>query len=108
MKKLCITCSIENCYPKALVVFRGIEDSLRQAAELGYSGVELALYRKDNIDVGEVKKLLTRYGMEIPVVSTGQMFTMLEVWFTHPEAAVRRKAVEEFKGIIDVASEFGA
>ncbi|MCP4750481.1 MAG: sugar phosphate isomerase/epimerase [Proteobacteria bacterium] len=42
------------------------------------------------------------------MVSTGQMFTMLEVWFTHPEAAVRRKAVEEFKGIIDVASEFGA
>ncbi len=55
-----------------------------------------------------VKRLINQYGLEIPVVSTGQVFAGLNLWFTSPDAAVRSQAVEVFKGLADVAAEFGA
>jgi sugar phosphate isomerase/epimerase len=36
------------------------------------------------------------------------MYTMRNVWFTHPDADVRENAVREFEDIIEVAAEFGA
>jgi sugar phosphate isomerase/epimerase len=66
------------------------------------------VYKKDNIDIPHIKQLIQDYHLEIPVVSTGQMYTMLNVWFTHPDRTIRAQAVEGFKGIIELASEFGA
>lgn len=106
--KVAITISTKDAFSKALVVFRGIEEHIQQIAELGYNGLELAVYKKENIDVPTLKTLLQKYHLEVPVISTGQMFTMLNVWFTHPDSQIRRKAVEVFKGIIELAAEFGA
>lgn len=106
--KTAITVSLKNAFPQAMVVFRGLEDSLPVIAELGYDGVELALWRKDNIDVPSVKTLLKRHGLQLPVISTGQVFTMEKVWFTHPDEEIRKRAVEIVKGIVELAAEFGA
>lgn len=106
--KICITASIKDCYPKALVVFRGIDESFEKASSLGYDGIELALYQRDNIDIKHVKELIRRYNIEVPVISTGQMYTMLNAWFTHPDKGVRVKAVCVFKDLVDVAAEFHA
>ena len=106
--KTAITVSLKDAFPKALVVFRGLEDNIPTIAELGYDGIELALWRKDNIDVPSVRALLKGHGLELPVISTGQVFTMEKAWFTHPDAEVRERAVKILKGIIEVAAEFGA
>lgn len=106
--KIAITVSTREAFPKALVVFRGLEQSLPLIAELGYDGVEVAVFHKDNIQLKNLKSLLKRYSLALPVFSTGQMYTVLNVWFTHPEQEVRQKATRIFKGIIDLASEFGA
>jgi sugar phosphate isomerase/epimerase len=106
--KTAVSVSVKDAFPKALVLFRGLEESIPVVAELGYDGIELAIWRKDNVDASSLKILLATHGMELPVISTGQVFTMEQAWFTHPEPEVREKALDIMKGIIDVAAEFGA
>jgi sugar phosphate isomerase/epimerase len=106
--KTAVTVSLRDAFPKAMVVFRGLEESLPIVTKLGYDGIELALWRKDNIDVRSVKALLERHSLKLPVISTGQVFTMEKAWFTHPDAEVRQRAVEILEGLIEVAAEFGA
>jgi len=106
--KIAVAIATEDALPTAFVVFRGIEESIRKAAEMGYDGIELALMDKDQVDVGRVKRLIQQYRLEIPVVSTGQVFAGHKLWFTSPDAAIRTRAVEIFKGLVDVAAEFGA
>jgi sugar phosphate isomerase/epimerase len=106
--KLCITIGTQDAYPGALVVFRGLEENLKTIADLGYDGIELALFDKSNIEVSTLKRQLQQSHLDLPVISTGQIFTMQNVWFTHPDRTVRDRAVQIFKGIIEVAAEFGA
>jgi len=106
--KIAVAIAPENASPSAFVVFRGLEKSIRKASRLGYDGIELALLEKSQIDVNKIKELIDKYNLEIPVVSTGQVFTDLKLWFTSPDAEVRRKSVEVFKGMVDIAAQFGA
>ena len=106
--KTAITVSLKNAFPQAMVVFRGLEESLPVISQLGYDGVELALWRKDNIDAASVNVLLKQHALEAPVISTGQVFTMEKAWFTHPDGEIRKRAVDTVKGIVELASELGA
>ena len=106
--KIAVAIATEDALPTAFVVFRGIEESIRKAAEMGYDGIELALMDKDQVSPERVERLIREHGLEIPVVSTGQVFAGHKLWFTDPDAARRRRAVEIFKGLVDVAARFRA
>lgn len=106
--KIAVAIASHDALPSAFVVFRGIEESINKAADLGYDGVELALMDKKQIEVGKVKRMLAARGLTVPVVSTGQVFAGSNLFFTSPDAAVRRKSIEVFKGLSEVAAEFGA
>ena len=100
--------------PSAFVVFR--DDLCRcvdRAAALGYDGVELALLQAVEVDIPRMKSRLAATGLEIPCVSSGQVFAADRLYFTHPDAAIRDAAirdaaVERIKGMIRLAAEFGA
>lgn len=106
--KIAVAIATEDALPTAFVVFRGIEESIRKAAEMGYDGVELALMDRDQVDVARVERLIRAHGLGIPVVSTGQVFAGHRLWFTDPDPARRRRAVAIVKGLVDVAAEFAA
>ncbi|WP_372999747.1 TIM barrel protein [Lutispora sp.] len=106
--KIAVAIASENALPSAFVVFRGIEESIKKAAELGYDGVELALLDKDQVDVNKIKELINKYNMEIPVISSGQVFAGSGLWFTSPDVEKRKRVIEVFKGLVDVAVVFGA
>jgi sugar phosphate isomerase/epimerase len=106
--KIAVAVATEDALPTAFVVFRGIEESIRKAARMGYDGIELALMDKEQVRLERVQRLIRENGLEIPVVSTGQVFAGHKLWFTDPDAARRRRAVEIFKGLVDVAAEFRA
>jgi 5-keto-L-gluconate epimerase len=106
--KIAVAVATEDALPTAFVVFRGIEESIRKAAEMGYDGIELALMDKDQVRVERMERLIQSHGLAIPVVSTGQVFAGHKLWFTDPDPARRRRAVEIFKGLVDVAAEFRA
>jgi 5-keto-L-gluconate epimerase len=107
--KLGLAIASEKALPTAFVVFRDkLSVSIRKVAALGYDGVELALLDASQVDLPEIKGLLREFGLELPVISTGQVFADARLWLTHGDAGVRRRTIERLKGLVDLASEFGA
>ena len=94
--------------PDAFVVWRGVEQSIRKAAEFGYDGIELALKTADQVDPKRVKALLEQSGLACPCVSTGQVFAGLGLHFTAKDPAKRAETIRVFQGMIDLAAELGA
>jgi sugar phosphate isomerase/epimerase len=98
-----------DALPSAFVVFR--DDLCRcvdRCAELGYDGVELALLHASQVDIPRMKSRLAATGLEVPCISSGQVFAADHLYFTHPDAVVRHAAVECIIGMIRLAAEFGA
>ena len=107
--KIGLAIAPENASPLAFVVYRDrLEVSMEKAALLGYDGVELALLDATEVEPAWLQTLLQRYGLELPAISTGRVFGEGHLWCTHPDAAVRRRAVERIKGLVAVAAQFGA
>jgi len=107
--KLGIAVAPREALPSAFVVFRDdLKLNIGKAAALGYDGVELALLDASQVDVPEVKAQLDKLGLEIPMVSSGQVFAQGGLCFSSPERAVREEAVARIKGLVDVAVSFGA
>jgi len=105
--KTSVTIAGANAKASAFVVWRGFEESIRKASEYGYDGVELALKGADEIDAVELRRWMKEYSMEISCITTGQVFADLGLYFTHPDSEMRKKTVEVFSGLIDLAGEFG-
>ena len=107
--KIGIAVAAADALPSAFVVFR--DDLCRcveRAAALGYDGVELALLSAGQVDVPSMKRRLAATGLEIPCISSGQVFAADHLYFTHPQPAVREAAVSRIIGMIRLAAEFGA
>ncbi len=105
--KLSVAIAGDLAPPDAFVVWRGFENSLRKAAALGYHGVELALKTAEDVDRRMLTGLLNRYHLEVSCISTGQVFAVLGLYFTHPDAGKRDEVVRVFEGLTDLAADFG-
>ncbi len=108
MFKLAVTAGTHSASPQALVVFRGLDESAPVAKELGYGGLEIAVAAREDLDSRSLRLLLARYELDVPVFSTGQMSRVLGLHFSDPDPDTRNRAVDVFKGIVDLAGEFGA
>ena len=107
--KIGIAVAGREALPSAFVVFRDeLCRCVDRAANLGYDGVELALLRAEEVDIPRMKERLSATGLEIPCISSGQVFAADRLYFTHPDAAVREAAVTRIIGMIYLAGEFGA
>jgi len=107
--KIGIAVAGREALPSAFVVFRDeLCRCVDRAAKLGYDGVELALLRAEEVDIPRMKQRLSATGLEIPCISSGQVFAADRLYFTHPDAAVREAAVTRIIGMIYLAGEFGA
>jgi sugar phosphate isomerase/epimerase len=105
--KLAVAVADKEAPPAAFVVWRGFEESIAKAAALGYHGVELALKHAEEIDPDTLQSWLSKHDMEVSCISTGQVFATLGLYFTHPDPAMRRQVVELFKGLVELAKDFG-
>ncbi len=74
----------------------------------GYEGAELMVCNPKQINVPEVRRLQERYGLEIPMICTGEVFGQGNVCFSHPDPTMREEAIARCKAAVDVAREFGA
>jgi 5-keto-L-gluconate epimerase len=107
MIRIAVAVATADAMPDAFVVWRGIEESIERAAAFGYDGIELALKTADQVDAARIRRLLDAKGMGCPVISTGQVFAGLGLYFTHPDPAMRAEVIRVFKEIIDLAAELG-
>lgn len=105
--KTAVTIAGAEAKASAFVVWRGFEESIRKAAEYGYDGVELALKGAEEIRPADIRHWMKEYHMEVSCITTGQVFADRGLYFTHPDPEIRKKAVEVFSGLIDLAGEFG-
>jgi 5-keto-L-gluconate epimerase len=107
--KIGLAVASADALPNAFVVFRdGLCRCVDRCAALGYEGVELALRYAAEVDVPEMKRRLAATGLQVPCISSGQVFAADRLYFTHPDEAVRRAAVERITDMIRLAAEFGA
>ena len=105
--KIGLAVAPEHALPTAFVVFRDrLEVSIEKAAKLGYDAIELALRDGTEADPTHIKALLDAHGMDLAAISTGRVFAEANVWCTSPDAAIRRRAVNIIKGIIELAGPF--
>lgn len=105
--KLAIAIASEKAIPETFVVWRGFEASVHKAREAGYHGVELALRSEKEFCDENLAAILKKENMRVSCVSTGQVFATDGLCFTHESAEVRKKTIETFKGLINVAGDFG-
>ncbi len=107
--KLGLAVAPQEALPSAFVVFRDdLEVSLGKASSLGYDGVELALLHPGQIDPGRIEALLDECGLEIPMISSGQVFAEGGLCFTSPDRDVRRRAVARINSLVETAARFRA
>jgi 5-keto-L-gluconate epimerase len=106
--KLAVAVAGADAPDSAFVVWRGFEKSLEKASEYGYDGVELALKEAEEIDLPAFRKNLDARGLEVSCISTGQVFAVSGLSFTHPDPELRSRTVEVFEGLVDLAAELAS
>jgi sugar phosphate isomerase/epimerase len=107
--KLGIAVAPKEALSSAFVVFRDdIEINIQKAQALGFDGVELALLDSSQIDVETVSDLCKECQLEIPMISSGQVYAQGGLCFSSPDEAIRTQAVARIKGLIDLAERFGS
>ena len=105
--KLSVAVAGEQAPADAFVVWRGFEHSAKKAAELGFHGIELALKDAEEVDPRRLSAILAEHKLEASCISTGQVFAVLGLYFTHPDVSVRERTLEVFKDLIELATDFG-
>ncbi len=85
-----------------------LDQGLSALSALGYNGVEFMTLAPDRLDVGKIEEMLSKYGLSVPLICTGEIFGQLQYSFADPDADVRGKAVERLRDIVDFASRLGA
>ncbi|MBU1822165.1 MAG: sugar phosphate isomerase/epimerase [Bacteroidetes bacterium] len=105
--KLSIAIADTHALPSAFVVYRGFDLCIPKAACLGFSGVELALKRADEIHPVRMQTLLDEHRMEVSCISTGQVYADDGLMFTDPKADKRQQVRAVFRELIDLAENFG-
>lgn len=105
--KLSIAVASSEAPPSAFVVWRGFESSIKKAADLGYHGVELALKNADEINPNELDRWLSQSNLEVSCISTGQVFSVLGLYFTNPNKDHRQETVRVFQELVGLAKDFG-
>jgi len=107
--KIGLAVASADALPSAFVVFRDdMCRSVDRCAALGYDGVELALRSASEVQVPLLRRRLAATGIEVPCISSGQVFAADHLYFTHPDNAVRAAAVDRIVEMIRLAAEFGA
>jgi sugar phosphate isomerase/epimerase len=106
--KLSIVLSTQAASFSALAYKGQWQENIGKIAGLGYDGVELAVRDPRLLDAAAVQALVAQHGLEVPALGTGQAYGEEGLSFTHPEADIRRRAVERVEAHIDLARVLGA
>jgi sugar phosphate isomerase/epimerase len=73
---------------------------------LGYAGIELQTRKPDEFDWAAVKKKIDASGLKIVGISTGPIGIEDGLYICHKDADGRKKAIERYKTVLDLAGEW--
>lgn len=90
------------------VFWDDLPGSIEKAAKLGFHGVEIFPPSADAINVGDVRKLLSDNGLGLAAMGTGAGWVKHKWSLTSSDAAIRQKAEDFVRAIVDTAGSLGA
>jgi len=106
--KLSIVLSTHTAQFQA-VAFKGdLESNVAKIAGMGYDGVELAIRDPGLVDAGDLLRVVSDHGLEVPAIGTGQAWGEEGLSFTDPDPAVRAAAIDRVKSHVPLAARLGA
>ena len=86
----------------------GLANGVETAAQLGFDAVEIFPPAANAIDEAELQGLLDRHALKVAAVGTGAGWLIHKWSLTSADAAVRQRARDFIRAIIDAAASFGA
>ncbi len=90
------------------VYTEGLAHGCAHAAALGFDAIEIFPPAADTIDRAALRALLAEHRLSVAAVGTGAGWVVQKLTLTHVDAAIRQRAREFVRAIIDFAGEFGA
>lgn len=93
--------------PMPLAWLEDLDTVLPAVSELGYDGIELQTRDPAEFDHAAVKRKIDRSGLELVALSTGPIGREDNLYLCHKDADARRRTIERYKSVIDLAAEWG-
>jgi sugar phosphate isomerase/epimerase len=91
------------------VAYKGdFEQNVAKIASYGYDGVEPAVRDPSLVDQDGLLATVSRHGLEIPAIGTGQAWGEEHLSFTDPDPEVRQRAVDRIASHVPLARKAGA
>ncbi len=84
--------------------FENALDFLKQA---GFTGVEVAVARPQDVDSDKLNRQVTDRGLSITTLSTGQAYGLYSVFLASADKEKRDSAVQFVKGHVDLSAQTG-
>ncbi len=89
---------------KALVA-GPMSEVFKLMSELGFDGVEINIPNPFDVDIRNLAKALSDYGLELSAISTGLSYLVYDLSLTHPNEEKRRKSLEFFMKYSEMSAE---
>lgn len=90
----------------APIVFCGsVAEAFKAASTYGYNGVEIHLREPGDINRKEVLALMRNTGLAATTIGTGIAAVEYGINFTHPDRAMRERAVKHIEAFVDLAGQ---
>ena len=105
---LSIVLSAQPASFSALAYQGDLEENLQKIQSFGYTGVELAVRDPGDLDVPSLNSWVTKLGLTVTAVGTGQAYSEDGLSFTDQDENIRREAIQRIKDQIYFAKDFKA
>ncbi len=80
---------------------------LPRLAEIGYAGVELQTRDPGAFDQTAFRRCVEQTGLKVAAVSSGALGAEDGLFLMHADADIRRRAIERYKSVLDLAASYG-
>jgi sugar phosphate isomerase/epimerase len=90
------------------VFWDDLPGAVKTAQELGFDAIEIFPPGPESVDLPATQRLLADHGLKLAAMGTGAGWVKHKLHLTHPDAAMRTKAKDFIRSIIDTAGPLGA
>ena len=90
------------------VFSNGLADAFARAAALGFDAIEVFPPSASAPALAELPALVEKHRLRVAAIGTGAGWVVHKLTLTHADAAIRERAKEFIREIIDVAGKFSA
>ncbi len=99
---------VEEARGGPFVFWHDLAEACRKAQQLGFDAIEVFPSSADAVEPARLRMLLNDHGLALAAVGTGAGWLRRKLTLTLPDAAVRVKARDFIREIIDFAGQFHA